>query len=64
MLKQKILLQQVPPSIAQFSHTCDKSQFQQLARLCKKLAPETKADKKQRLKDMAGNLFFEVWYKS
>merc|ERR1712194_129977 len=26
-----------------------------LARLCKKLAPESKADKKQRLKDMAGD---------
>jgi len=54
--QKRILMQRVkvPPSIAQFSHTCDKSQFQQLARLCKKLAPETKADKKQRLKDMAG----------
>ncbi|CAD7931294.1 unnamed protein product [Amoebophrya sp. A25] len=45
----------VPPSVAQFTHTCDKSQLQQLARLCKKIAPETKADKKQRLKDMAGS---------
>merc|ERR1712194_571180 len=55
--QKRILMQRVkvPPSIAQFTHTCDKSQFQQLARLCKKLAPESKADKKQRLKDMAGD---------
>jgi len=53
--QKRILLQRlkVPPSIAQFQHTTDKTQFTQLARLLKKLAPETKADKKQRLKDMA-----------
>jgi len=53
--QKRILLQRlkVPPSISQFQHTCDKTQFTQLARLIKKLAPETRAAKKQRLKDMA-----------
>jgi len=53
--QKRILLQRikVPPSIAQFTHTTDKTQFTQLARLLKKLAPETKAQKAQRLKDMA-----------
>merc|ERR1719277_2891557 len=53
--QKRILLQRikVPPSIAQFTHTTDKTQFTQLARLLKKLAPETKAQKTQRLKDMA-----------
>ena len=45
---------QVPPSVAQFAHTLDKSQCTQLQRLCKKIAPETKEAKKLRLKDMAG----------
>lgn len=54
--QKRILLQRlkVPPSIAQFQHTVDKSQMSQLTRLCKKIAPETKAAKKQRLKEMAG----------
>lgn len=54
--QKRILLQRikVPPAIAQFQHTTDKTQFTQLARLVKKLAPETKAQKAQRLKDMAG----------
>ncbi|CAD7950244.1 unnamed protein product [Amoebophrya sp. A120] len=54
--QKRIFMQRakVPPSVAQFNHTMDKSQFTQLHRLCKKIAPETKADKKQRLKDMAG----------
>jgi len=54
--QKRILLQRikVPPSIAQFQHTCDKTQFTQLTRLIKKLAPETKAAKKQRLTDLAG----------
>jgi len=53
--QKRILLQRikVPPSIAQFQHTTDKTQFTQLARLMKKLAPETKAAKKVRLADMA-----------
>ena len=36
----------VPPSVAQFQHTVDKTQFSQLARLMKKLTPETKQQKK------------------
>lgn len=54
--QKRILLQRckVPPSLAQFQHTLDKTQFTQLARLLKKIAPETKAQKAQRLKDMAG----------
>jgi len=53
--QKRILLERikVPPSISQFTHTCDKTQFTQLARLVKKLAPETKAQKAQRLKDKA-----------
>lgn len=45
----------VPPSIAQFSHTLERAQLSQLERLCKKLKPETREQKKQRLKDMAGS---------
>lgn len=54
--QKRILLQRlkVPPSIAQFQHTLDKGQFVQLARLLKKIQPETKAEKKLRLKDIAG----------
>jgi len=54
--QKRILLQRlkVPPSIAQFQHTADKTQMAQLTRLCKKLVPETKAQKKQRIKEMAG----------
>lgn len=53
--QKRILVQRikVPPSIAQFQHTLDKSQFTQLERLCKKLKPEAKAAKKLRLKDLA-----------
>lgn len=55
--QKRILVQRlkVPPSISQFTHTTDKTQFTQLARLVKKLAPETKAEKKQRLADKAAN---------
>jgi len=55
--QKRILLQRikVPPSIAQFQHTTDKTQFTQLARLLKKLAPETKAQKSERLKAMAAS---------
>lgn len=55
--QKRILMQRVkvPPSIAQFAHTVDKTQFSQLARLMKKLTPETKAQKKDRLRDMAGS---------
>jgi large subunit ribosomal protein L7Ae len=54
--QKRILLQRlkVPPTIAQFQHTLDKSQMSALTKLCKKLAPETKAQKAQRIKEMAG----------
>merc|ERR1711937_684360 len=44
----------VPAAIAQFEHTLDKSQMSQVGRLCAKMAPETKSEKKLRLKEMAG----------
>jgi len=49
--QKRILLQRlkVPPSIAQFSHCADKSQQSQIFRLCKKMAPETKAAKKTKI---------------
>jgi large subunit ribosomal protein L7Ae len=52
--QKRILLQRlkVPPSIAQFQHTVDKTQMAALTRLCKKIAPETKAQKAQRIKEM------------
>lgn len=55
--QKRILLQRikVPPTLAQFQHTIDKSGFLQLARLCRKIAPETKKAKQERLKDMAEN---------
>jgi len=54
--QKRILLQRlkVPPTIAQFSHTLDKNQFATLARLLKKLQPETSAQKKERLQAAAG----------
>jgi len=54
--QKRILMQRlkVPPAIAQFEHTLDKVQMAQVGRLCAKLAPETKGEKKQRLKEMAG----------
>lgn len=53
--QKRILLQRlkVPPSIAQFSHTMDREGFMQLTRLCKKIAPESKEEKKQRLEAKA-----------
>merc|ERR1712196_634742 len=55
--QKRIMLQRlkVPPTLAQFQNTIDKNQFGQLARLCKKLAPETRAQKKTRLGGMAAN---------
>lgn len=55
--QKRILVQRlkVPPSIAQFQHTLDKSQFTTLARLLKKITPETKAQKKERLQGEAKN---------
>jgi len=53
--QKRIMLQRikVPPAIAQFGTTVDSSQFGQLNRLCKKLAPESKAAKKDRLRQQA-----------
>jgi len=53
--QKRILLQRlkVPPTIAQFENTIDKEQFKTLARLMKKLAPETRSQKKERLSSMA-----------
>lgn len=53
--QKRILMQRVkvPPSLAQFQHTVDKTNFSQLARLLKKMTPETKAQKKDRLRDAA-----------
>lgn len=55
--QKRILLQRlkVPPSIAQFQATIDKNQFVQLARLMKKIQPETRAQKKERLAGLAKN---------
>jgi len=55
--QKRILLQRlkVPPTLAQFSHTLDKNQFATLARLLKKIQPETKAEKKERLQGTAAN---------
>jgi len=49
--KKRIMLQRlkVPPSLAQFNATIDKNQATQLLRVLKKLTPETKAQKKERL---------------
>jgi len=49
--KKRILLQRmkVPPSLAQFNATLDKNTATQLLRLCNKLKPESKAQKKERL---------------
>lgn len=56
--QKRILMQRcrVPPAVAQFQHTLDKAQFEQLARLCKKIAPETKAQKKERLRKKAADI--------
>jgi len=53
--QKRILLQRlkVPASIAQFEATIDKAQFQDLARLLKKYQPETSAEKKERLRQVA-----------
>jgi len=55
--QKRIMLQRlkVPPTLAQFQAAVDKNQFEQLARLLKKIAPETRAQKKQRLAGMAAN---------
>eukprot|EP00871_Galdieria_phlegrea_P003898 jgi/Galph1/4509/GphlegSOOS_G3173.1 len=43
----------VPPAINQFTHTLDKNLSQQLFRLLMKYRPESRLDKKQRLRAMA-----------
>merc|ERR1712014_5610 len=50
-----ILMQRlkVPPTIAQFSNTVDKNQTSKLLKLLGKYSPETKQDKKERLKKEA-----------
>merc|ERR1719420_1065761 len=45
----------VPPSLAQFNNAIDKNQASQLLRLMGRYKPETKAEKKQRLQDIAKN---------
>lgn len=53
--QKRILMQRVkvPPTIAQFSHTLSRDQVSQLTRLCKKIKPETKVEKQNRLKTLA-----------
>lgn len=54
--QKRILMQRVkvPPTIAQFQHTLSRDQMSQLVRICKKIKPETKAEKKVRLEALAG----------
>jgi len=56
--QKRIMLQRlkVPPALAQFQHTLDKSQFVQLVRLCKTISPETKQQKVERLKTQAASI--------
>ncbi|KXN82154.1 60S ribosomal protein L8, partial [Leucoagaricus sp. SymC.cos] len=54
--RQKVILNQrlkVPPAIAQFSHTLDKNTATQLFKLLNKYRPETKQEKKERLRAAA-----------
>jgi len=53
--KKKILLDRlkVPPIINQFSFTLDKSQRKELFKLLSKYKPETRPEKKKRLKEIA-----------
>merc|ERR1712087_47108 len=53
--QKRILMQRlkVPPTIAQFQHTVDKNQTSKLLKLLGKYSPETKSDKKDRLKKEA-----------
>ncbi|KAM6489765.1 ribosomal protein L4 [Amanita muscaria] len=54
--RQKVILHQrlkVPPAIAQFSHSLDKNTATQLFKLLNKYRPETKQEKKERLKTIA-----------
>merc|ERR1719282_1419039 len=53
--QKRILMQRlkVPPTINQFQHTVDKNQTGKLLKLLAKYSPETKQDKKERLKKEA-----------
>ena len=53
--QRKVLYQRlkVPPSINQFTSTLDKNQATELFKLLSKYRPESAADKKARIKDMA-----------
>jgi len=53
--QKRILLARikVPPTLAQFSRTAPKDQFASMARLFKKYKPETRAQKKLRLREQA-----------
>mmetsp|Transcript_2995 Transcript_2995/g.3805 ORF Transcript_2995/g.3805 Transcript_2995/m.3805 type:complete len:256 (+) Transcript_2995:267-1034(+) len=53
--QRKIIMQRlkVPPSVNQFSRTLDKSQATELFKILAKMRPETKKDKKERLKTIA-----------
>ncbi|KIY44361.1 L30e-like protein [Fistulina hepatica ATCC 64428] len=54
--RQKVILNQrlkVPPAIAQFSHTLDKNTATQLFKLMNKYRPESKIEKRERLKATA-----------
>jgi ribosomal protein L7Ae-like RNA K-turn-binding protein len=54
--RQKVILNQrmkVPPAIAQFTHTLDKNTATQLFKLFNKYRPESKQEKKERLKAAA-----------
>jgi len=53
--QKRILMQRlkVPPTIAQFNNTIDKNQTSKLLKLLAKYSPETRQDKKERLKKEA-----------
>jgi len=53
--QKRILMQRlkVPPTINQFQHTVDKNQTSKLLKLLAKYSPETRQDKKERLKKEA-----------
>lgn len=55
--QKRILMQRlkVPPTIAQFSSTIEKSQAANLMKLLNKYAPETRKEKKDRLKALAAS---------
>merc|ERR1711935_631629 len=54
--QKRILMQRlkVPPTIAQFTNTIDRDQTAKLTKLLSKYSPETRKEKKDRLKAAAG----------